>query len=132
MPQKRIAVIPVVKKDKKCRIYLVTSRYKCKWILPTGKHEKHLTDKEVALLEAYEEAGVEGRLDKSFCKSLNVLSPSGRKKRKTKLYLIEVNKQFKKWPEKKERRRKLVNIDKLDDFVCDKKLSRKIRSHLSC
>ena len=132
MPQKRIAVIPVIKKDKKCRVYLVTSRYKCKWIIPTGKHEKHLADREVALLEAYEEAGVGGRLDKSFCKCLNVKSPSGRKKRKTKLYLIEVKKQFKKWPEHKQRRRKLVKLERLDDFVCDKKLSKTIRSHLSC
>lgn len=131
MPQKRIAVIPVLRKGKKLRIYLVTSRDMCKWIIPTGKHEKHLTDRQVALLEAYEEAGVEGRLDKSFCKSLNVRSPSGRKKRKTKLYLIEVNKQLKKWPEKKQRRRKLVTLEQLDDFVCDKRLSKKIRSHLS-
>jgi 8-oxo-dGTP pyrophosphatase MutT (NUDIX family) len=131
MPQKRIAVIPVLRKGKKLRIYLVTSRDMCKWIIPTGKHEKHLTDRQVALLEAYEEAGVEGHLDKSFCQSLNVRSPSGRKKRKTKLYLIEVNKQLKKWPEKKQRRRKLVTLEQLDDFVCDKKLSKKIRSHLS-
>jgi 8-oxo-dGTP pyrophosphatase MutT (NUDIX family) len=131
MPQKRVAVVPVLKKNKAHHVCLVTSRCKRKWIIPTGKPEKHLSDEQVALLEAYEEAGVKGKLDKSFRKTIEVCSPSGRKFRKTELFLINVERQLKKWPEMKQRRRKFVDIRKLDRFVCDKKLSRTIRAHLS-
>jgi 8-oxo-dGTP pyrophosphatase MutT (NUDIX family) len=128
MPQRRVAVIPVVRKNKRFKVCLVTSRDKRKWILPTGKHEKKLSDARVALLEAFEEAGVKGKLDKSFCKQLDVCSPSGKKKRKTKLYLIKVDKQLKKWPEKKQRQRAMVNPAKLHQYLDDKKLKKVIRA----
>lgn len=128
MKQKRVAVIPVVKKKKKCKVFLVTSRDRQKWILPTGKHEKKMSDKKVAMLEAFEEAGVIGRIDNSFCKLIEVSSPSGKKKRKTKLYLIKVSKQLKRWPEKKERKRKLVDLKRMPRFVKDKKLKKIIKN----
>ena len=90
MAQRRVAVIPVVKRKNKCKVCFITSRIEQKWILPTGKHEKKLSDEEVACLEAFEEAGVSGKLIKSFCKSLKVKSPSGRKIRRVTFYLIEV------------------------------------------
>lgn len=128
MTQRRVAVIPVVKKNNKYKVCLVTSRYKRKWILPTGKHEKNLSDEKVAMLEAFEEAGVKGKIDKSFCKQLAVSSPSGKKKRKTKLYLINVDEQLKNWPEKKQRRRTMVNLKELHRYISDKKLKKLIRS----
>jgi len=131
MTQKRIAVVPVVKKNNRHHVCLVTSRCKRKWIVPTGKPEKHLSNKQVAVLEAYEEAGVTGKLDKSFRKSIDVCSPSGRKVRKTDLFLINVDRQLNKWPEMKQRRRIFVDIRKLHHFVCDKKLSRAIQAHLA-
>ena len=130
MTQKRIAVIPVIQKRNGYQICLVTSRDRQKWIIPTGKQEKHLSDRKVAELEAYEEAGVRGRMEKGFSMTLTIASPSGRKKRKTRLYMIRVKEQLKDWPEKHQRRRKLVDVDKLDRFVCDKKLGKTIRRHL--
>jgi 8-oxo-dGTP pyrophosphatase MutT (NUDIX family) len=131
MTQKRVAVVPVLKKKNGHQVCLVTSRCKHKWILPTGKHEKYLSDREVAVLEAFEEAGVLGKLDKSFYKSLKVCSPSGRKTRRTRLFLMNVDRKLKNWPEKKHRRRKFVDVRKLDSFICDKKLSKAIQSHLT-
>ena len=130
MTQKRVAVVPVLKKNNKHQVCLVTSRCKRKWIVPTGKPEKHLSDAEVAILEAYEEAGVQGKLDKSFRKSIEVCSPSGKKFRKTELFLINVDRQLNKWPEMKQRRRKFVDIAKLDRFVCCQTLSKTIQAHL--
>ena len=131
MTQKRVAVIAVIKKNNTHHVCLVTSRCRGKWIVPTGKPEKHLSDEQVALLEAYEEAGVKGKLDRSFRKSMDISSPSGRKIRKTVLFLINVDRQLDKWPEMKQRRRKFVDIRKLDRFVCDRKLSRTIQAHLT-
>lgn len=131
MAQKRVAVLPVITKSNKNKICLVTSRYKRKWILPTGKHEKNRSDREVALLEAFEEAGVKGQLDDTFRKSLLVESPSGRKKRKITLYLIKVDQQLKSWPEKKQRRRVLINPSQIDRYLDDKRLKKVIRGHFA-
>ena len=130
MAQKRIAVVPIVKKSNKYKVYLITSRCKRKWIVPTGKHEKRLSSREVAEIEVFEEAGLLGDLDKKFCETIEVTSPSGRKKRKTTLYLIRVKKQLKNWPEKKQRRRIMINLDQLDRYIDDKNLKKAIQSHL--
>ena len=129
MAQRRVAVIPVVKRKNKSMVCFITSRTEQKWILPTGKHEKHLPDEEVACIEAFEEAGVSGKLVKSFCKSLKVTSPSGRKKRKVTFYLIEVSKTHKNWPEEHQRKRKLVEIEQLTDYIDNKKLRKLIIEH---
>lgn len=131
MTQKRIAVVPVVRKNKRHQVCLITSRCHRRWIIPTGKPEKKRSDRKVAEIEAFEEAGVTGKLDKRFDKTLLVSSPSGRKKRKTHLFIIHVEKRLRNWPEKHERRRKFVDLEKLEDFVCDKRLSRLIKSRLS-
>ncbi|MGD2118191.1 MAG: hypothetical protein PVG66_07525 [Chromatiales bacterium] len=131
MPQRRVAVIPVIKHNKRSKIYLVTCRENCKWIIPTGKHEKRLSDKKVAALEAYEEAGVIGKLDKSFRKSLLVQSPGGKKKRRLKLYLIKVEKSYKKWPEDKQRKRKRVAADELGKYVSDKRLRKQLKRQMA-
>ena len=131
MAQKRVAVIPVIRKNNKCKICLVTSREERKWILPTGKHEKKRSDREVAVLVAFEEAGVVGKIDKKFCKSLHVASPSGKKKRKTTLYLIRVDKRLKQWPEKKQRRRAMVEQARLGRYLADKKLKKLLKQKLT-
>lgn len=129
MSQKRIAVVPVITKSNKHKVCLVTSRCKRKWIVPTGKHEKRLSNRKVAAIEAFEEAGLLGKIDKKFCKIIDIASPSGRKSRKTTLYLIRVEKQLKSWPEKKQRRRILVNPGQLDKYLSDKKLKKAIHAH---
>lgn len=131
MAQRRIAVIPVVKSSRQKLVCLVTSRDHGQWILPTGKHEKHLSNRDVALLEAYEEAGLSGRLDNRFRKRLALSSPCGRKTRKTTLYLIRVDKQHKQWPEKSQRRRILVKPGQLHRYLADKKLRKLIKNQLS-
>ena len=131
MAQKRVAVIPVIRKNNKYKICLVTSRDEGKWILPTGKHEKKRSDREVAVIEAFEEAGVVGKIDKKFCKSLHLASPSGKKKRKTTLYLIRVDKQLKQWPEKNQRRRVMVELENLGRYIADKKLKKLLKQNLT-
>lgn len=129
--QKRVAVIPLIKKKNKNKICLVTGRGTGKWILPTGKHEKNRSNREVAVLEAFEEAGLVGKIDKKFRRLLQVTSPSGKKKRKTTLYLIKVNKQLKQWPEKKERRRTTVKLCDVENYIKDKKLKKLLKQKLN-
>ena len=132
--EKRIAVLPVLmkkckhkkKRKKKCKIYLVTSREQGQWIIPTGKLEKNLSNRRVALLEAFEEAGILGKLDQQFKVQVLLQSPRGKTKRKTIVFLLYVKRILSHWPEKSERKRKSISIESYIETVSDKKLKRKL------
>lgn len=130
MSQRRVAVIPVERRKGKCRLVLITKRRHKDWIVPSGKPEAKLSDKRVAALEAFEEAGVVGKLEKlDDVPSLTMRSHSG-KKRKVKVYGLLVSKKLDRWPERKQRKRRIVKANELDRFDLDKPLRRAIRQYL--
>ncbi len=132
--KQRVAVLPILmkkgkrnkKRKKKCMIYLVTSREQGQWIIPTGKLEKNLSNRRVALLEAFEEAGILGKLDEQFKVQVLLQSPRGKKKRKTIVFLLHVKRILNHWPEESERKRKSVSIQTYVKTVSNKKLKRKL------
>ena len=133
--KQRVAVLPILikkgkckkkKRWKKCKIYLITSREQGQWIIPTGKLEKNLSNRRVALLEAFEEAGILGKLDEQFKVQVLLQSPCGKKKRKTIVFLLYVKRILNHWPEESERKRKSVSIQTYMKTVSDKKLKRKL------
>ncbi|ASJ76362.1 NUDIX hydrolase [Granulosicoccus antarcticus] len=131
--KKRVAVLPVLmkkckSKKKKCKIYLITSREQGQWIIPTGKLEKNLSNRQVARLEAFEEAGILGKLDEQFKVQVQLQSPRGKKKRKTTVFLLHVKRILNQWPEKDERKRKSISIESYVKTLSDKKLKRKLRA----
>ena len=127
----RIAVVPIVKNHAKLRVYLVTSREQRQWIIPTGKLEKKLSNRKVAALEAFEEAGIIGKLDKHFSERVLLQSPSGKHARKTTVFLLHVKQILKFWPEIRERKRKLVSIKKYLKSISNKKLKRKLAQNIT-
>lgn len=124
--KKRIAVMPIFEYRGKKRLFLVTSRISGHWIIPTGKYEELLTPKQVAVLEAFEEAGVGGNIDKKFCKTISMKLQRGGPKRKLKIFRMNVEKVHTKWPEKNQRKRALVPINKLSDWVKDKSYAKQL------
>ena len=65
MVRERIAALPLKKrKNRAPLVCLVTSRRHGHWMIPMGKKEKKLSLADVARLEAYEEAGVLGSLNR--------------------------------------------------------------------
>ena len=56
------AVIPFRFRWNGPEILLITSRKKKRWIIPKGVIESHLSAQDSALMEAYEEAGLKGRI----------------------------------------------------------------------
>lgn len=135
--KKRVAVLPILMKKckrkknkhkKKCKIYLVTSREQGQWIIPTGKLEKNLSNRRVALLEAFEEAGILGKLDDQFKMQVLLQRPRGKKKRKTIVFLLYVKRILNHWPEERQRKRKAISIESYVKTVSDKKLKRKLLS----
>lgn len=128
--KKRIAVVPVVMSKTRLKVYLITSREERKWIIPTGKLEKKLNNRQVAALEAFEEAGILGKLDKHFREQVLLQSPSGKHKRKTTVFLLYVKRILKCWPEIHDRKRKLVSLKKYLKSVSNRKLKRKLANEI--
>ena len=105
-PITQYAALPFALKNGRPRVMLVTSRGKGRWIIPKGWPEKDLTPHACAAKEAYEEAGVVGRIGES---------PLGTYRYKKRLrsgalttfeveaYLLEVEHQLSDWPEKGQR-----------------------------
>lgn len=126
---KQFGVIPYLvgsdsKKPKK--IILVTSRNNGIWIFPKGNPVKNKRGHQSAELEAFEEAGIEGKIIR---KKLYTASFVHKKSKYTlTLYPMEVKKLHKRWPEKKERKRRLVTIDKAHSLLEHKTLQKCLQS----
>ncbi|MEK6233115.1 MAG: NUDIX hydrolase [Planctomycetales bacterium] len=56
------AVIPYREKKHRIQVLLITSRKSQRWVVPKGVVEPDLTPQDSAEKEAYEEAGIEGRV----------------------------------------------------------------------
>ena len=126
MSSKRIAVIPILERKGKRKLFLITSRTSRHWIIPTGKYEDLLSAKQVAVLEAFEECGVGGVIDNKFCKNLSVRLTRKGPKRKIKLFRMYVDQVHSKWPEKSERERVLVPITQLTQWIGNKQFAKQV------
>jgi len=90
------------------RVLLVTTRGQRGWIIPKGWPIRHLTAAATAAREAYEEAGVIGTIvgDRpcgSFIYEKRARS-RGRVVCEVSVFLLEVERQLRKWPEKSQRK----------------------------
>lgn len=124
--QERIAVVPIIAGKRKLKIGMVTARCRERWIVPTGKTEKKLSDRQVAVLEAFEEAGLLGKLDTKFRIQVRLPSPCRQYERKTTVFLLHVKRILKTWPENHERRRKQVSVKEYLRSIPSHKLKRRL------
>ena len=114
--QKQYGVIPYFKRSGKTKIILITSRSSGQWIVPKGNLIAKRSKRGSALLEAYEEAGLTGELDKNFKFRLFIMSHG--KKTDLTLYPMRVNKRLlKKWPESHQRKRIEVSCAQAQSLV---------------
>jgi 8-oxo-dGTP pyrophosphatase MutT (NUDIX family) len=100
------AALPFALKNGRPRVMLVTSRGKGRWIIPKGWPEKELAPHDCAAKEAYEEAGIVGRIDETPLGTYRYekrLRSAGRTTFEVKAYLLEVERQLEDWPEKGQR-----------------------------
>ncbi|NNJ93833.1 MAG: NUDIX hydrolase, partial [Halobacteria archaeon] len=61
---KQSGVIPIRKRHGKIELLMVTSTNKKRWVIPKGVKEPDLSLKKSAIKEAWEEAGVRGKVSK--------------------------------------------------------------------
>lgn len=112
---KQYGVLPYLKGKKKRRMVLITSRTHGYWIFPKGGRGSSKTSRDAALREAYEEAGLRGRLDKNERIRVTILR-EGRKLTLT-LYPMQVEKCHDTWPEIEERERIFVSPSEAEAMI---------------
>lgn len=129
--KRQYAALPFRTTKTGSEVLLVTSRDSGRWIIPKGWPKKTMTPYRLALLEAYEEAGVRGKIGrdpigeyayvKRFDDRKDVLCRVG-------VYPLQVKEELKSWPEKKERERRWVSPAEAAELVEEPDLSELLRS----
>jgi len=95
------------------RILLITSRDTGRWVIPKGGVDQGHTPAQAAKIEAFEEAGIKGKLHQTplgfytYGKRLRtgIVQPTS-----VEVYALEFVKQLKKWPERSERRFEWMDV----------------------
>lgn len=116
-------------KGEKHRIAIVTSSTG-RWIIPKGHVEKGMKNREVALMEVWEESGIIGIIagkPQEFIIDRGDLAL-------WKVYPVKIRRVEEKWPESRRRQRKLVSPEEALELIDDgdladavKKLAKKFR-----
>jgi len=112
-------------------IMLVTSRGTRRWIIPKGWPKIGLSPHELAAEEAFEEAGIAGKISKSSIGSYSydkALGRGGTARCSVKVFPIEVKRQHRSWPEKRERQTGWFTPDDAARFIREPRLRRIIRN----
>ena len=90
------------------RICMVTSRSGRRWVLPKGQIETHQSPRDAALAEAWEEAGILGRVEPAPIGSFSYEKNDAI--HEVAVFLMTVTTERAEWPEKNQRTREWVPI----------------------
>jgi 8-oxo-dGTP pyrophosphatase MutT (NUDIX family) len=110
---RQFAALPVATRQGVLHVLLVTSRETHRWIIPKGRPEKRLTPAEVARLEAFEEAGVRGVIQRKpigVYRSTKRLPSGAIVPTKVRVFVLKVAVQLDVWPEQHQRERQWANL----------------------
>jgi 8-oxo-dGTP pyrophosphatase MutT (NUDIX family) len=113
------------------RVMLITSRETRRWIIPKGWTIDGLTEAESAAREAFEEAGVEGRVDPSPLGTFGYHKQLSRKKSKpvsVVVFPLFVLSERDEWPERAERARAWFSPDHAASLVHEPELAALLRA----
>jgi 8-oxo-dGTP pyrophosphatase MutT (NUDIX family) len=116
--------------DGEIEILLVTSRETRRWVIPKGWPIKKLKPYATAAREAYEEAGLAGAISRE---ALGSFSYEKRLKSrdyvacKVDVFVMEVEKEAKRWPEREERERRWFEPEAAAQRVQEPELAELIR-----
>lgn len=125
------AALPFMVRDGQPQVMLITSRETKRWIIPKGWPEKKLAPYDVAAREAFEEAGLIGKVGK--CSIATFQYEKRLKSGKTAMcvvetYLFEVERELDDWPEKGERLRQWMPATEAAELVGEDGLAQLLRN----
>lgn len=118
-------VIPFRRTPRGLEILLVTSNTRKRWIIPKGNVESQLGRLESARREAYEEAGVRGRIQRLAFGSYRHSSSTG--PTVVEVYLMEVEQVLNVWPEQHVRLREWMTVRNAHDRILETGLKGLVR-----
>jgi 8-oxo-dGTP pyrophosphatase MutT (NUDIX family) len=129
--QVQYAALPYRAKGKsQVEIMLVTSRGTRRWIIPKGWPKRGMPPYDTAAREAFEEAGVIGKVSKRPIGSYpydKILGEGNKTSCRVQVFALRVARQHKRWPEKRERQVRWYPPAEAARFVRDPHLRRIIR-----
>ena len=114
---RQCGILPFRRTANGLEVLLVTSSTRKRWIIPKGNVEPHLSVLESARKEAYEEAGIKGKVRTVPFGSYLHESPSGPSQ--VQVYLMEVVDELSSWPEHGERDRIWMSVREAHDRVLE-------------
>jgi 8-oxo-dGTP pyrophosphatase MutT (NUDIX family) len=127
----QIAALPWRKHNGRVEILLITSRETKRWVIPKGWPMKGRTDYNAAKREAFEEAGVEGRISTKSLGSFDYekrTKKGGVKPCRVMIYPLEISTIRRNWPEKSERQRAWFKVEDAVAKVVEQGLKQVIAS----
>jgi len=129
-PARQVAALCFRKQKGKVEVLLITSRETKRWVIPKGWPMPPLTDYNAARREAFEEAGVEGRMRRKKFGSFSYakLGAKASLTIRVDVYLLEVEREKKTWPEKHQRKRRWFGVDEAAHRIQEPQLRKLIRS----
>jgi 8-oxo-dGTP pyrophosphatase MutT (NUDIX family) len=127
---RQVAALCFRKRRGKVEVLLITSRETQRWVIPKGWPMPPLKDYNAARREAFEEAGVEGRVRRKKFGSFTYakLRLKDSLAIRVDVYLLEVERERKSWPEMGERKRRWCDVDEAAHRVHEPLLRKLIRS----
>ncbi len=128
---KQVAALPVrTGEDGSLEVLLVTSRETGRWVIPKGWPSKRLSDRDAAAREARQEAGVTGTMKNRPIGTYRYrkVQPEGTRLLDVTVYLLKVEREKKRWPEKDQRQRSWFKLDAAARRVREPSLQRLIRA----
>jgi len=120
-------VIPFRYEQNEIKILLITSRNRRRWIIPKGIVELDMSPIESAANEAYEEAGVKGKIYPKPVGKFRYQKWGGTVT--VQVYLLEVTEILADWPESFFRERRWLNIEEAEKLI-DRKALKQLIHHL--
>tara|TARA_X000001036_G_C20400216_1_gene692448 strand:+ start:233 stop:727 length:495 start_codon:yes stop_codon:yes gene_type:complete len=119
--------------DKNVRILLITSRRSKRWIIPKGWKVQNMNNRKSVALEAWEEAGVQGRVSDRSIGTYYYRKRSSKNYFLTcavKVFSLEVKASKKKFPELGQRKLKWVTAPEAIDLVGEPELKTVIKNFI--
>lgn len=115
----RVGVIPFSDKGSQSAILLITSLTRSRWILPKGKLDLQESHEDGCKREAFEEAGITGKVLNDFPITTLITSASEGKIEKfpVTFYPFSVQKELDDWPEKQKRERQWFLLEDVRKIV---------------
>jgi len=119
-------VVPFRKENNGVQILLITSRRSQRWVIPKGIVEPELSPQESAQREAYEEAGISGKISNGAIGEYTYDKWGGTCT--VKVFLLKVEKIFDDWPEAHFRTREWMGMEEAVRRVDEQDLKDIIRT----